>query len=512
MRPNTVLLAQLALLTSSAHAFFPYTPTWLKEIEDLNTANEAKRSVGVGNGVTFELKQRARNTGPESQAQKAAWQASLISHKYDHRRITRFSSDRALAKRSNQYSIMQAVDPKQPRTAGVNQDGADYSYFIQAQLGSKGKEMYMLIDTGAGSSWVMGTGCKSDACSKHNTFGPGDSDTLELSSKDFTISYGSGDLKGMLANDTIKVADMSLRYQFGLASTTSTDFVHFAFDGILGLSMNSGANENFLQALASADLLDKNIFCVALNRASDGTNHGEIKFGSTNPDRFTGDIGYTSTAGTGNDWAITLGDIGFDGKKADVGNILAYIDTGTSYIFGPPKPVQALHALIPGAESSDNVTFTVPCDSSKTISVNFSGVDYEISPKDWISPKDSSGKCTSNIYGFEAVTGSWLMGDTFLKNVYAVFDKDEKRIGFAKRADTPSTATTAGVPSATTTSNGKPSSTNHGPGLSGHETSGVTGDAAKATQTPKNSSAASYGQGTMFGVAACILSSFILLV
>ncbi|RFU80725.1 aspartic-type endopeptidase [Trichoderma arundinaceum] len=486
MRPNTVLLAPLALFASGAVAFYPYTPPWLKELEEHN-AGEAKRS--ADNGLTFEIKRKPFRRAPPSQEEKAAWQAALLAHKYGEQTPPSTNQDASIAKRDNQFHIMQAADPDEPNTVGLDQDGTDYSYFVQAELGSKKTKLYMLVDTGAGSSWVMGSSCTTQACSLHDSFGPGDSDTLKTSSKDFSIAYGSGSVSGSLVNDTISVAGMSLTYQFGLASKTSSDFVHFAFDGILGMSMNSGANENFLSALNGAGLLDKNIFSVALSRASDGYNNGEITFGSTNPSRYNGDITYTSID-AGTDWSIPLDDMSYNGKKGGVGGINAYIDTGTSYMFGPSKNVKALHAVISGAQSSDGITWTVPCDTTTPLVVTFSGVDFPISPKDWISPKDSSGKCTSNVYGYEVVSGSWLFGDTFLKNVYAVFDKDEKRIGFAKLANAgpgnKNIATTTDTSTATATAANTgtatfdaPSSTQPAMGLSGQETTG----AAQPTQT-----------------------------
>ncbi|KAL6855691.1 acid protease [Trichoderma novae-zelandiae] len=516
MRPNSVLLAPLALYASGALAFYPYTPPWLKELEAHN-AGEAKRR--ADNGLTFDVKRRPSRRTPASQEEKAAWQAALLAHKYIERSPPSSSHDSHLSKRGgNQFHIMGAVDPNTPNTAGLAQDGTDYSYFVEASLGSKKTKLYMLLDTGAGSSWVMGTDCTSQACSLHDSFGPEDSDTLRTSTKDFSIAYGSGAVSGSLVNDTIEVAGMSLTYQFGLARNTSSDFVHFAFDGILGMSMNSGANENFLSALEGAGLLDKGIFSVALARASDGYNDGEVTFGSTNPSRYTGDITYTSIP-AGTDWSIPLDDMSYNGKKGGVGGINAYIDTGTSYMFGPSKNVKALHAVIDGAKSSDGITWTVPCDTTTPLVVTFSGVDFPISTKDWVSPKDSSGKCTSNVYGYEVVSGSWLFGDTFLKNVYAVFDKDQKQIGFAKRSSTDLgnksfiTATNTGaVASATAASTGTaafeaPSSTERAMGLSGQETSGV----AQPTQTTGSSGAVSLRNGSP-ALVLCILPFLVLLV
>ncbi|KAL6400801.1 Aspartic-type endopeptidase ctsD [Ilyonectria robusta] len=439
MRP-AVLLAHLALWASSTHAFFPYAPKWREEAENEKRSHlpgDNRRSID-GKDLRFNIKQRTAQPS-RSVSERAYQEAARLATKYAGRHLPNAPGDNSPVKRNNVYEVMQADDPDGKLSAGVDQDGTDYSYFVEVEIGSKKKTMYMLIDTGAGSSWVMGSDCGSDACSMHNLFGPSDSDSLKTSTEAFSIAYGSGKVSGKLATDTFNLAGMSFQYQFGLATTTSDQFVQFAFDGILGLSLNTGANENFLDTVAASNDIPRNIFCVALNRASDGTNKGEISFGSTNKDKFTGDITYTSLE-EGDDWSIKLDDMSYDGTGAGVGGLPSYIDTGTSFIFGPGDSVTSLHSLIPGAYSSDNTTWTVPCDSDKNLTIGFSGVNYVISPKDWISPKSKSGTCTSNIYGHEVVKGAWLLGDTFIKNVYAVFDKDERRIGFAKSSITDSSS------------------------------------------------------------------------
>ncbi|EQL02301.1 Peptidase A1 [Ophiocordyceps sinensis CO18] len=343
----------------------------------------------------------------------------------------------------NQYRVQKAVGSDHPLTAGIDQDGTDFAYFVKVELGSKRQQLYMLLDTGAASSWVMGSGCTDTACAHHDTFKFDESDTFRVTSKDFNVNYGSGAVQGKLASDDMMVAGVGFNYAFGLASTTSSDFMNFPFDGILGLSMSHGSNDNFFEKFTEAHKLDKNIFCVTLNRAADGSNKGEIKFGSTNPDKFTGDITYTPLSSKDGEWAIQIDDIAFDGKKAEVGGITSFIDTGTSFVFGPMDKVSKIHSLIPGAKSATGQTFTVPCDTEKALTFTFSGVDYKVYPKDWISPKNAAGECTSNVYGHDVAQGSWLIGDTFLMNVYTVFDKDEKRIGFANLASSDSVSSSS---------------------------------------------------------------------
>lgn len=333
------------------------------------------------------------------------------------------------SKRQSLYRIITAADTTMKNAAPVAQDGTDFSYFAQVKFGSKEKPLWMLIDTGAGTSWVMSSTCKSSACEKHGSYGPSDSDSYKDLGQGFSVAYGSGSVKGNKITDAISFAGMKFDFQFGVANETSDDFNYFPFDGILGLSMAGGETDNFIQVVKNSNQLSANIFCVYLNRAADGPNTSEISFGSCNPAKYTGNFTYTAVGNETSDWAIPVDGIQYDGQKSGAAGKLAYIDTGTSYVFGPQADVAAFHKNIPGSTSEDGTTYKVPCDSNKDVTYTFSGVSYVVSAKDWRSKPGADGTCTSNIYGHEVVPGAWLLGDVFLKNVYAVFDKDQKRIG-----------------------------------------------------------------------------------
>ncbi|KAH7319669.1 putative aspartic-type endopeptidase [Stachybotrys elegans] len=469
---SQVLLAQLALFVSSTHAFYPYMPEWCKEEHRERRSVEDRDS----RGVTLNLKQRQpKTTTPHPD--HAARTAGRLSAKYG--RLQRSSSpNTSLSKRNNQYNVLEASDPGRPMAAGLHQDGHDMSYFVQVQIGSQNQEYYMLVDTGAGSSWIMSDECTSRACELHDTFGPDKSDSLEESDDDFEIVYGTGEVNGTLVKDRFTIAGISLDFQFGLAHGTSSDFTDFVFDGILGFSMDKGVNQNFVSALRESNQLESNVFSIALHRSADGDNVGEIALGTINHDRHTGDISYNDIM-EGNEWTIRLEDMKFNGKGAGVGGVRSYIDSGTSYAFGPQRLVEQLHRTIPGANSTDGRTWTVPCDTEDELAFTFSGVDYKISTRDWVSPRNSNGVCTSNIYGFEVVSGAWLLGDTFLKNVYAVFDMDKRRIGFAPLAVSESSS------GSVSSANGEPTGTSTGVHHS------ETGSSHSAGTTPVPNSSAS---------------------
>ncbi|KAI0391022.1 acid protease [Xylariaceae sp. FL0594] len=349
----------------------------------------------------------------------------------------------------NGYRVVKAQDPAVDNSAGVDQDGTDYSYFAEVELGSESKPLYMLLDTGASTTWVMGSTCTSPSCLIHNTFGPDDSKTYNDTGKLYSVEYGTGSVQGSIVEDRLSLAGLSVTLPFGVANTTSDQFTQFPFDGILGLSTST---DTWLSAVKDANLIKSNIFGISLSRNSDGTNDGEIVFGGLNQEKYTGDITYTPLKSPGGAWMIPLDDVKAGDDSTKIPGRSAYIDTGTSFIFGPPDDVEALYKLIPGSSSTDRTTYTIPCDTDKEVAFTFSGKSWPISTKDWVSPPNSKGVCNGNIYGKEYVPGGWLLGDVFLKNVYSAFDIDNSQIGFATKAEPEikePTVTTTTVPTAT---------------------------------------------------------------
>lgn len=334
-----------------------------------------------------------------------------------------------MVKRANTHSIVTAATPSQTNSAGIIQDGTDFSYFAQVGLGSTDKPVYLLLDTGAGTTWVMGSSCSSSPCKNHNSFGSSDSKTFKDLSTPFSINYGSGNVSGTLAQDSLSIAGMKFTSTIGIASTASDQFNSFPIDGILGLSLAKSDGQTFWETLKASKTLKSNLIGISINRNSDGPNTGVINFGSPDTSKFSGSINYSpSLPNSSDDWALQITDIGVGSTQTGIKS-LAYIDTGTSFIFAPPADAKKLHAAIDGAKSSDDSTWTVPCTTTTPLTFSFGSNTYSVSSKDWVSPQ-VNGVCTSNIYGVAVVDdSSWLVGDTFLKNVYAVFDYDQTRIG-----------------------------------------------------------------------------------
>ncbi len=317
----------------------------------------------------------------------------------------------------------------------VDQDGQDYSYFSTLKFGSSGKELYMLVDTGAANTWVMGSDCATEACEVHNTFGKSDSSTLKVSQDKWSIAYGTGSVSGVVVNDTVAFAGFKLDLGFGSATTTSDDFKTYPMDGILGLGRpksNHLGVPTVMEALEDAKLLKANLFGVNLQRNADGATDGEVNFGAVDTSKFKGDLAYTDSVSTDGLWEIPVDDAGVDDKGAGITGRTAILDTGTSFVLMPPADAKKLHALIPGSQPDGAENWKIPCSSTVSVQFTFSGKSYDVSHKDYVGTPDPADAklCESNIIGHRAFGATqWLLGDVFLKNVYSVFDFDKDRIG-----------------------------------------------------------------------------------
>ncbi|KAH9908110.1 aspartic peptidase domain-containing protein [Xylariomycetidae sp. FL2044] len=385
---------------------------------------------------------------------------------------------------ANVQSIVTANPPTISNAAGIDQDGTDYSYFVETDLGADGKPLYMLLDTGASTTWVMGSSCKSEACTQHNSFGPDDSKTYKDTGKTFSVEYGTGSVSGHIITDTMSIAGIGVDVSFGVANVTSDEFSSFPFDGILGMSLSP---DTWLSAVKDANLISSVVFGVSLSRSSDGGNNGEIAFGAPNPAKYTGDVTYTSI-NSQSTWTIPMDDVTVDGKSAGVTGRSAYIDTGTSFVFGPPSDVEAMYKMIPGASSDGGATYTVPCDSDVPVALTFSGKSWTISSKDFLSAPNGEGVCNGNIYGMEYVKGAWLVGDAFLKNVYSIFDVDQSRIGFAAKASSGGSSTSG--PSSTSSAGSSDTPTSVGSSSTASTTAmigGINGNKMAKAKTHSSS-------------------------
>ena len=346
-----------------------------------------------------------------------------------------YVTDQSFQRRENKYPVILANTPSEPNAMAIDEDANDFSYFSIMRFGASQTPMYMLIDTGSANTWVFDSNCPSSSCKEHNSFGSVDSSTLQVTATPFSLAYGTGQVTGIVGSDTVSFANYTTDLGFGLATTASSDFSFYPMDGILGLgptSSNSLGVPTVMEHLDSADLLPHgNIVGIHLQRQTDNTNDGQITFGSIDTSRYTGNLNYISVSSGSDMWEIPVTDALVDNSACSFTGRSVVIDTGTSYILLPFQDALTLHDLIPGTAHAGE-DFTIPCDATAEVQFTFGGVTYSVGPQDYLGKPSGSDAslCNSNIIGHQAFgPDQWILGDVFLKNVYAVFDFDRSRIG-----------------------------------------------------------------------------------
>jgi hypothetical protein len=352
--------------------------------------------------------------------------------------------------------VTNSTTPTEPDSLALEIEAQDLSYFITVQIGTPPQPFRVTVDSGSSDFWVEGSGCKADsngdACASDHAFISSDtSSTFVDTNEAWNITYGSGAVAGEIVRDNVVIDGLALNnHIFGTANRESSDFSAFAipYDGLMGLGLSVGSNQqvpNPVDSLASAGLIKDAITSYKISRLADGKHDGEITFGGMDPSKFQANTlvtlpvvtsdGFWETAMDGAG-VLNGGSIPSDPKRT------AIHDTGTTGIIAPVKDADALHKLIPGAKADGHGGYTVPCDTKMQVTLTFGGKAFPIDPRDLseFGPVDSNkpnGACVSAISGDTGGDDSahqWLLGDTFLKNVYFSTKATGSSTGFVSLA------------------------------------------------------------------------------
>ncbi|PGH07887.1 hypothetical protein GX51_01597 [Blastomyces parvus] len=428
----------LLLLASTdvVSAFFPYNP-----VANANANAKSNGLLSLPGLPTLNLKERFYSYSPSKSESKGS--LLLPPPLRDLKEPVKLDiiKVRRNVRRQNIFKIYHGDPTTMPQSLAISSDGYDYSYFSIMQFGSERQPMWMLMDTGAANTWLISSNCTLEPCKIHNTFGSEDSKSLSISDIPFDVTYGTGKVSGVLVNDSISFAGFDLaNVNFGSVLDMSEEFMNYPMDGILGLGRGPAYKvkaPTVMEELQMGGLLKKNIIGINIHRHSDGARDGQIVFGDVDTSKFVGDISYTKTVPNVGHWEVPVDDIFVDGKPLNFQGKNGIFDTGTSYILIPFEDAKRIHNAISTAVKNPDwdAYWDLPCSTKTKVELVVSGVKYLISPKDYIGQTLEDGMCRSNIVGHQPFNDNeWLLGSTFLKNVYTVFDFDENRIGLAMRA------------------------------------------------------------------------------
>lgn len=335
----------------------------------------------------------------------------------------------------------------------------------------------LLLDTGSGLSWIYNTSCTASACLNAPKFE--DTDSL-YSTVAFTISYTGQTISGSLVDTLHNNLTFSFpyglalaNYSFGLATSAPLFFNDYNVSGIIGIpsAYDDSIPTNFIAQLHSSGSIANRKFGLILGSSSNSNSSfgGLLLFGDSASDNAeklaTSDVEYCSLdKNTHGYWLVSISAMtvtDYQNQTNPMKNFnstkQAIIDTGTTGLSLPLADADALHsALFSSLYISDGVgNYAFLCNAT-------GAVDFTIDGKNFTIPVENirgdaylnnvlNGYCASKALGSTDTT-YWILGASFLKSFYTIFDLDNFKIGFAPCVESFATSTAALSSSATSAS------------------------------------------------------------
>lgn len=332
------------------------------------------------------------------------------------------------------------------------------SYMITLQVGTPSQEVPVYIDTGSADLWFhtpSSLECSTDRYSNLTNcdaiglpyFNPKTSRSLKYTGFDFNTSYVSGYqvLDGDAVIDKVTAGDLTVpNQQFGIASlTTYTDYSMMGL-GFRELESSLMKYPTFIENLHREGLIDKRLYSVYLNsQFSDG---GSIRFGDVDHSKYVGKlVGHRLV--TDNQFYIQLDEITFAGAQI-LGSSPLLIDTGSTLMSIPRDTFLSIIQNLNATFNYDYGLYNVVCKDHNTTAPDlifkFDEQRIVVGPEEYLMNynigtngqteivQDENGQDLCFL-GFDA-SDDIILGDTFIRSVYAVFDIDNKQVSLAKAA------------------------------------------------------------------------------
>lgn len=359
-------------------------------------------------------------------------------------------------------------------------------YFLNATIGTPPQGIRLHVDTGSSDLWVNTPSSKlcllrSAPCQFAGTYVANSSSTYEYVGSYFNISYvdGSG-ASGDYVSDTVSVGGQKIdRLQFGVGySSTSAQ-------GILGVGYEINevqvgraqkpAYRNLPSQMVADGLIASASYSLWLNDLD--SNRGSILFGGVDAGKYDGalqTLPVQSQSGVFAEFLVTLTGLRLGNATeiaADGTALAVLLDSGSSLTYLPDAMVQDIYAAVGAQYDADEGAAYVPCSlakdtrnltftfSSPSVAVEMNELVLDLVTAGGRRPTFQDGVTTACLFGIApAGQGTNVLGDTFLRSAYVVYDLDNNQVSLAQTRFNSNTTsvkeiTPDGIPGATAVTN-----------------------------------------------------------
>jgi saccharopepsin len=315
-------------------------------------------------------------------------------------------------------------------------------YFGQVAVGTPPQYFKVVFDTGSGILWVPSHLCRGEACRDHTRLVEDADKTLRVDRGYVNIKYGTGRMRGRRATDVVKVAGVNVKAQDFLLSTDEQGLVfrNGRFDGVMGLGREAlagilsrgeeGRGVPFYINAVQSNLLAEPKFSIYVSARMG--RPGAVVLGGVNPKLFKGPIFYHKGHSPAY-WMVSLGTMRVGNEVVETGGARGIVDSGTSLLVGPPDIINRILPHVRARPDCSNL------HGLQTLEINMKTVDgravtYKLTPKDYVMQR--LGRCKTGIaimkIQLKMPHPIVILGDTFLRKYYSVFNHKTGEVGFAE--------------------------------------------------------------------------------
>ncbi|OJJ52563.1 hypothetical protein ASPSYDRAFT_188999 [Aspergillus sydowii CBS 593.65] len=336
-------------------------------------------------------------------------------------------------------------------------DNEETLYFCNVTIGTPEQNLRLILDTGSSDLWcnaANSTLCSSsrDPCRIPGSFDPSVSSSLSYVSSDFNITYADGTgAAGDYVTDTLHIGGTTVKdFQFGIGYSSSSA------EGVLGIGYPSNevqvarfgddAYPNLPQILMQKGFIRSSAYSLWLNDLE--ANTGSILFGGVDTEKYHGDLRtlpVQSINGGYNELIIALTGVSLNTKSTDrhlsSGALPAAVllDSGSSLSYLPDSITEEIYRDIGVTYEPSTGAGYVPCSLAQddiNITFTFSSPQVTVGISELII--NGGGLRFSNgdracIFGIAPAGDSTaVLGDTFLRSAYVVYDLTNNEISLAQ--------------------------------------------------------------------------------
>ncbi|KAF2865293.1 aspartic proteinase precursor [Massariosphaeria phaeospora] len=365
-------------------------------------------------------------------------------------------------RRSTNMVLTKVSDDGKPGAIKAEDQQNDSLYLCPVEIGTPPQTMNLDFDTGSSDLWVWSTELDRAAIiagsSKHQIFNPKKSTTYKkVAGATWKIRYGDGSTaSGIVGTDNVTLGGLCVENQaIELASSLSSQFTKGAGDGLLGLGFGkintvkpkSVATPVENMILQSDIPKDKELFTCYLGswRDKNEADKGEsfFTFGYIDNEviqRCGGSRPHYVPIDTSNGfWQFESESATVNGKFLVRPDNTAIADTGTTLALVSDALCKEIYDAIPNAKFDPKqqgwvYPLDTPLDQLPKVTIAVGGRQFEIQKEDL-----GFARCGGGIqYGGIQSRGDSkfdILGDVWLKGIYAIFDQGNQRFGVVQRVE-----------------------------------------------------------------------------